>query len=566
MKKTDNNLKFLEKGENMSEEISSTEKQVMHNLIGAEGGSRIAEVVVFSDQAYVTRRAKVSVEAGKNQLLLELKAFSVESDSVQANVFGRGEILNVQYKELPVRDAPQKDVKELKEKLRQLERARKKISDKREVCSKQEKFLDSVIGFAETQVPEDVKTEFPEAAELGKMVHFLDNNYNSVFEKAEKLEHEILEYDKEIKVIKRKLKIINAPEDKKTKAIEILFETEEDQEIGIEASYLVNNASWSPVYKADVPLDLNSVTMTMFADIRQNTGETWENIRLSVSNVVPLTGAELPSQDSWYLDLPVPPAQVFAGSIPAAAPMRKKSAKEEPEEEMDMMMSCLSEAEPAAEFSQAREKALPHAFEYDLPQKITVKSGDDETLLPVFTKDLKGDYFGYAVPKKEPVVFLVCRATSDQTFLKGALNVYFGGRFVGSGIIEEKKPGEELLLNLGAERNIRIKSEKIHDRVKETYFKMVDRNTVPREISYRTVIENLKDKPVRIWLFDSIPVSKTDRIQVKISGIEPEPSEKDYQMREGVLFWDLKVGPQRSQEVRLDFIVSHPKNRKPYGI
>jgi len=35
---------------------------------------------------------------------------------------------------------------------------------------------------------------------------------------------------------------------------------------------VAQQAFWEPVYKVDVPVDLSSVTLTMFTNIRQKTG------------------------------------------------------------------------------------------------------------------------------------------------------------------------------------------------------------------------------------------------------------------------------------------------------
>ena len=108
-----------------------------------------------------------------------------------------------------------------------------------------------------------------------------------------------------------------------------------------------------------------------------------------------------------------------------------------------------------------------------------------------------------------------------------------------------------------------MRLEKLHDKVKETYFKMVDRGTVPREMQYRTVIENLKEKPVHLWLLDRVPVSKTDKIQVKNLEMTPRPTEEDYHKRKGVQFWDIEVPAEATVEIHIDFVVTHPKHREP---
>jgi len=330
------------------------------------------------------------------------------------------------------------------------------------------------------------------------------------------------------------------------------------------------NACWEAVYKIDVPLKMSRVQLTMFSKISQKTGEDWDGVKLSVSNAAPLKGTELPKPESWYLSLPTPPPMARCAPVPASARrMKAAPAPEEAflEEEAEALAGeSLDDIVLEATLTGAQQKELPHAFEYELPQRIRMAANGEETMLPLYTKEQEAEFFGYTIPKVEPRVFLVCRTAPDRELLAGTLNVYFGGRFVGSSTLAEKRPGEDLLLNLGVERGVTVHREKVHDKVRETFFKMVDRHSVPRGITYRTVIENLKDEPMRVWLLEHVPVSQTDRIQVKNVEVKPEPAKKDYQEKEGVLFWDLQLPPRKTSEVNLDFVVAYPKNRRPLGL
>jgi len=536
------------------------------HLIGADDGSRIEEVVVFPEQAYITRQARVSVADGISRLLLEVSAFRVDPDSVQARVHGRGELLGVQYREVPLPVAPQENIRELEEKLRELDRKRTALTDERAALAKQETFLDSIVTFAESQVREDMKTKFPETANLKGVVEFLGENYGACYRRRQELNGKIEELDREIDVVKRKLRALAGPRKKSRKVIEILFMAGEAQEIGIQGSYVVENASWEPVYRVDVPLEMDRVQLTMFSRIRQKTGEEWDGVRLSVSNAVPLKGVDLPRAGSWYLSLPGPPpsAKHLAIRSMMMAPVPEEAAGAE--EESAGALDDLFETVPGATLAGAEQKELPHAFEYELPQRTSIGSTGEVTMVPLHTRELNAEFLGYAVPRIDSRVFLVCRTVPDRELLSGTLNVYFGGRFVGGSMLEEKRAGEDLLLNLGVERGVSLRREKVQDKVRETFFRMVDRHFVPRGITYRIVIENLKDQPVRVWLLDAVPVSRTDRIQVKKVELDPEPTEKDHQKREGVLFWDLQVPPKGTREVNLDFVVAYPKNRRPLGL
>jgi uncharacterized protein (TIGR02231 family) len=551
----------------MSESAQSelTQKEI----IGEGNENRITEIVVYTNQAYVKRQVQAKVRTGLNRMLIETRAFKVDTESVQARVYGEGEILSVQYNELPVKDFAQDDVQQLVSKKKQLEHQRTALKNKNAVGEKQQRFLDSLIGFAETDMPTKMKTQFPTTENLQTMLEFLGDSFQNLTDKGLELKRQIEDLDREITVVERQLKKLSQPKTAAQKVVEVLFESPKAQELRIDVFYVAERALWEPVYKVDIALDLSRISLTMFARIQQKTGERWENVKLSVSNAMPLKGAALPDIESWYLSLPCSDmawagAAVEFGAAEDLDGGLVQSLAEEVEEEV--ALDDAQEPPPEADFTQAVQNELPLAFEYDLPQPINMDSGNTETLLPLSTWDMQGDFFIYAVPKNDPRSYLVCHSTADGALLAGRLNVHFGGRFVGGTLLEEKKAGEDFLINLGVERGVKIRREKITDKLTETFFGKVDRSSVAREMEYRIVMENLKEEAVQVRLMDCIPVSKTDRIQIKDVEATPKPSVNDYQEQEGVMQWDIDLKPKAVNDIRIKFFVKHPKNNPPWGL
>ena len=546
--------------------IGPNDNQYVYDVFVDDGDeNRIVEATVFTDQAYLKRRTSVEVENGLNRFIVGVNAFNIDRHSVQAAVFGEGEIVSVQYRETPVRESRQIEVHELELHLEELKRKRLVITDESERCKKQIRFLDSAVAFSETEIPKRIKTRFPKAEDMETMLEFLDRSYQKLDERSQDLTRRIEELDKDIVVVEEKLKQTQRPHKKLQKGIEVVFKSDSDQQVDVEASYVALNASWEPVYKVDVPTDLSGVTLTMFAQIYQKTGENWDNLELTVSNAVPLKGALLPELESWRLFLE--PLAPMAGAPMAAASevfLSKRQRKRGVDEEV--MLDALAEPEPEAEFVQAETRELPTAFEYKLSQPVNIASGSGHTVLPLYTKEMKGEFFAYAVPKIDPLPYLVCNVQPDRELLPGVLNVHFGGRFVDSVGLSEKKAGEELLVNLGVERAVKIRRDKTVDKLAETFFGVVDRQSVAREIEHRIVVENQKDEKVRMRILDAVPVSETDRIQVKGVEMKPDPKEKDFMKKEGVMLWDFQLDPNGTREIVIGFHIKHPKDRKPMGI
>ncbi|GBC63414.1 hypothetical protein DENIS_4408 [Desulfonema ishimotonii] len=542
---------------------------VQDRFIAQNDGNRIEEVVVFKDRAYVKRRAQVAAARGINRVLMEILALEPDPDSIQAAVRGDGELLSVQYREIPVRESPRQDVQTLEKKRKQLVHKKSALLGERAVKEKQTVFLDSVLGFADTEIPKSLKTQFPDTEDLENLLGFLGENYQQIGAQARDLDKRVEVLEEEIAVLDRALTLLRHPETAIRRVVEVLFDARKDQEIGIEAAYVTENASWEPVYKVDVSPDLSGLSMTLFARIRQQTGEAWADIRLSVSKAVPVSGAALPDPESWHLSLPssVPPIAIAGKARISKAHTDTDYDLEEPDEAGASPPFAASDA-PVTEagFRQAAERELPLAFEYELPQRIHMPSGDSETLLPLHTRKPEGEFFFYTVPREDPLPYLVCRVVADSRLLAGRVNVHFGGRFVGSTALSAREAGAELLINLGVDRGVQVRREKLTDKLTETFFGMMDRSAVARELEYRIVVENLKAEAVRVWLFDAVPVSTTDRVQVKGIEITPEPDVADEQDREGVMRWEFELTPGGVQEIRTRFFVKYPRHSPLLGL
>jgi uncharacterized protein (TIGR02231 family) len=296
----------------------------------------------------------------------------------------------------------------------------------------------------------------------------------------------------------------------------------------------------------------------MFARISQKSGEDWKKVALSVSNVIPLKGVGIPVVSPWQLDLPRP--------APTLLKRSQTSFMAEAPEAVDLDEKTQVAAGSPAEYASASAKELPLSFEYKMSYPVDIDSREQFSHLPLFTKKITADTYHYSIPGKTSLTYLVADATADKELLAGALNVYFDNRFIGDTYLSEKKAGEPFSLNLGADRGVRVQRKKLQDKIKETYFGTLQRNTVVRSFSYKITAENIKGKPVILKIVDRIPVSRTDKIEVKDIRLSPTPKTSNYQDKEGVHLWEFQLPPGETQEIDLDFTVTYPSDAAPFGL
>jgi len=157
-------------------------------------------------------------------------------------VFGAGEILSVQFKEIPLMEEAQQKVEDLLQKIEELSRNKGQLSDQRRVLGKKESFLESLTDFSKTQIPQDIKTSFPDMQDLAKALEFLGSNLQEITAEKQSLDASMKEVAEKSEVLERELNALRSSGNKVKKVIEIVLNAQKEQEARIEADYLVRNA------------------------------------------------------------------------------------------------------------------------------------------------------------------------------------------------------------------------------------------------------------------------------------------------------------------------------------
>ena len=506
--------------------------------------SKISAVTVYVNQAMVTRTAQADAAAGANRLVIPTDAFAIVGDSVTAAVSGHGEILGVQVVRVPVAEMPQDAIREIEGKIEALEKEKKALLDGKKALSKQEAFLDGLVDFSKAHMADEMKTQMPSTETLQTYRRFFDESFNDVFDRRRSIEDKVASVDRELERLRRELSMVRGARDKTRTGIEVLFRSQKDQSVRVEVRYMVERARWSPVYRASIESDMSGVALAMMAEIVQRTGENWEDAVITISNAAPVRAGRIPELNPWWLD--------YQKAVPVGR-------------EAVMMRSMeMADAMPEAPLAEALRRETALSFEYTLPVPVTIESREKETLVPILTRDIEGEFYHYTAPALTPDVYLVCEAKADRELLPGPVNVFFENRYTGRMILGETGPGDRFTLGLGIDRSVKAKREKISDTSKETaFFGRIERDSIVRELSYRIKTENLRENPVNLKVMDRVPVSRTDRITVKDIVFSPEPRRRDVDGRAGVTQWDMKLVPGAAQEITIDFTVTYPRDMPP---
>jgi len=163
------------------------------------------------------------------------------------------------------------------------------------------------------------------------------------------------------------------------------------------------------------------------------------------------------------------------------------------------------------------------------------------------------DFEYYAVPKLDNDAFLVAHIVKwDQyNLLEGEANLYFEDAYVGRSILNTKALGDTLSISLGRDKSIVISRTKVDQFNRRRTFGV---NQIDSR-GFKILVRNKKSHPIKLTLFDQLPVSVNNDIivtPIDLSGaVRDEKSD--------LLTWHQTLEPLQQKEITLQYDVKYPK-------
>jgi hypothetical protein len=195
-------------------------------------------------------------------------------------------------------------------------------------------------------------------------------------------------------------------------------------------------------------------------------------------------------------------------------------------------------------------------FVYKCPTKATVPSTGKRLRVPLAADTFPVETFYEATPSLMKMAFLKAKVTNkgERPILKGPANVFVNREFTGQGTLKTTGAGGTIELPLGADENIRILRKVIPKTVTEGVFSKDDITT------YTTVIEigNYKKKSIRILVYDQVPKTRNEDIEIEMSKKSPKPSKGPD--ADGIMTWDLRIPAGKTRTIKFTYKIERPTN------
>lgn len=518
--------------------------------------SRIGAVTLYPDAAVIQRQLSVELPVGEHEIVLGDLPAALDPSSLRVEGTGGEKVLigGIEFRNRA--DTPAAEKPETERKLKTLRAARDHVADKIDAAEGKKAMIQRL---ATPEPGKDQKTldveHWMKAWEIvGKGLQAANEELRFLRNEIERIEAEIaaLENHPEIRPHGQEIGRLAA----------ISVEAATATKLTLTVSYRVNGASWRPIYDArlDTRGNAPALDLTRRALIRQNTGEDWKDVPVTLSTLMVNRGTAAPilsGEKIAFFDRPAPSPKMRA---PASAEMiqNKMAVAAQAYSEPD---SARKPAPVPTEEVQAAFDAGGYQTDISLPGRMTLPSGGAEKSVRLGSDKPEIKLAIRSAPVVDPTAYLEAAFThkGEAPLLPGDVLLTRDGAFIGKGRFALVASGENTKLGFGADDRVKITRVPVSRQAKEPGLLG---STKTDEFQFRTTIRNHHTFPIALNVEDRVPVSEDQTITVERLGEMSKPDIETPDDRRGVVVWTPVLKPQEERSFMTAYRIRWPAGRE----
>ncbi|HEX9794634.1 MAG TPA: DUF4139 domain-containing protein [Planctomycetota bacterium] len=317
----------------------------------------------------------------------------------------------------------------------------------------------------------------------------------------------------------------------------------------LRVSYLVKQASWRPSYEVRVAPDLTGVTVGLVAEVRQRTGEDWDEALVLLSTSTPSVGLDPPRLPARWVD--------SARPVPATARADSISRR---------LTDDAGDGPVAAPEVEVHDFGLSAQFE--LPLRKTVRSDGEAHRFQLRTIPLQVRPERYVVPSLSTWAYLRAEVAlgGDAPLLAGAAKVFLGPDFLGEASFPLLRPGDTTTINLGIDPNLTVEYSTVTDERDEPGF-LASTVRITRVFRADLRLSASASGAVDVLVEEALPVSRNSDFEVTPTQVQPsplrDPAALIEQRERGVYRWRFTLAPGQRQSLRWGYVLAFDEELEP---
>ena len=539
-----------------------------------EHKASITQAVVYNDRVEIIRSYKNTYQSGEYQVkLLDLPS-ALDDNSVRASGSGTAgvKINAVKIESVFLDTTTNIKYKVLEDSVDQLKEQVKVYDDRHSLLQKEADYLEKIKN-ASTAVSAGREAEKPKAPSVSEWMNlytFYDARYEAINKEMRGIDKSKKSLQSKLDALQKRLNKIAGTANLTKKNVTINFRVLEAGTLNLNLSYMMMGASWHPQYDIRVSPDDKKVEFTYYGVIYQNTGEDWKDVKVTLSTAQPSVSGSMPALSPWYVDVyqqyyqKGKAAQRAKQNVSYGAQMAQAPAPAMEQIQVVADIGSTTETVSTMGISTSDVSFSGTSYVFVTPGENNIPSDGEPHKIPIAFETLDAEFEYSAAPRLKQYAYLKGKVknTTEYPFIAGDINVFFGNNFVGTSFINSIIPSEKFDVSLGIDEGLKITRQKVKDLTEGA-------KKIKRTYGYKITVKNLKKDKNIITVNEQYPVSKNDKIKVKLVSPKFDSPEAEFGVKEkanGMIEWKFQIEPQGKQELELEYIIEYSSDTGIQGL
>lgn len=507
------------------------------------GEAELKEVHVYLQGARLSHLVKLQLAAGQHRIRLVGLADGAAESSTRILLPKGLQLLHYQWVHLPLRSLPEPwPLKAGYDSLNNLRAELDALRMRREVLQQEQQLL-----LANKQMG---GTQGVQVAELQKMAAYFRQRLGELGQALLDLqlqEKRLLTKSEELKK-SLELRKVHLAEFENVLIAEVVAGKQGLYQV--ELSYNCDRVSWEPTYvlRSDGPE--KPIQLTMQAEVSQNTGLAWKDVRVTLAAYMPASQLQKPVLSPWVLDFLELKPVAFQKSRDVNSIAATSAGVYQADEDGAALSESWAGVQRNNQFFSAN---------YQPEALLSLQHGEQKRLR-IEQRELSVQYEHYLAPRHGQEVLLLARVPLSDSLpqLPGQAQIYFENSLVNTLWLDFSAENDTLDLPLGVDKALVVKfttTPVVSDKKRFG-------NIAVKHYNYQIEVKNNRNQAVNLVVQDQLPISTQKEIEITEVDLQGAALEKET----GIFTQNWLIGGGASQSWKYGWQVRYPANKKVVGL
>ncbi len=517
--------------------------------------TEINEVTVFITGGEITRKVPVSVKKGRNILTYTGISAVVDQKSIQFITDQSVTMVSVSTSIDYLKFSNNNPIlKEINDSLRIYQDSKQNFQDEVSAYQSELQLIKAnmnIKGNQTTLLASELKAmadyHLKRTMELNKIISGYRNKQNKI--------------QSRIQALSSQLQELNYKEQTHSNQIVVIVDSKTTQTIDTELKYVISNCGWQANYDLSAQDVAGKIKLKYKAKVFNNTGNDWEDVKLTLSSSNPNLSASAPILDAWFLNSRTV-STAFKKGKALIVPQNRGYEQWHSNSSVPQISQNLTgvggrniqgQGQSEVKITTIEVPQLSSEFPIKIPYSIP--SNSKPYLVEIEEFDLPATFSHKAVPKLDKDAFLMANIVGWEklNLIPGPTNVYYQGVYVGESYLNTCNVDDTLSLSFGRDNKVLVEKKLLEEFSNTNVIGANKKDTY----TYEIVVKNNMGIDLSMDLFDQVPISQESDITVSVNEISNALQNEET----GILTWKVNLKPGEQKIYKVSFTIKYPKNK-----